>query len=29
MELRKNLGLKQRKKQEAGEIFVIFTHIGA
>jgi len=28
-ELARNLGLKEMKKQEAGVIFVIFTHIGA
>jgi len=28
-ELTRNLDLKERKKQEAGVIFVIFTHIGA
>jgi hypothetical protein len=26
MELRRNVGLKVKKKQETGEIFVIFTH---
>jgi hypothetical protein len=28
-ELRRNLGLKGRKEQEAGEIFVIFYILGA
>jgi hypothetical protein len=28
-ELRRNLGLKERKQQEAGVIFGIFIHIGA